>query len=308
MPEARVAWIVDADLSRSRSLARAFEVDCHPLPDRLEALPDADVVLLAIPFGVREPYYEALRERDVAVYVEKPVCLNREQHRRLCSWFPDHRLAHGMQRRSFGPTRVVRDVLREGLFGEPIAIRHRAGRRGKLAHHGFHSDARLSGGGILAEHGVHGLDTVLYFTGATAAQVERVEMVRSHGLDIHTEARMILKSESKRPIDYTMELSWLRDAKPGLQVVFENAVLEFSIFDMTGTLHVHAKGGSWRLATNQEKPYPVTAFQIFNEHWSRFLEGLASGKANYTSVRHAELTTEVLERCYELGAGESRSS
>jgi hypothetical protein len=71
LPDARVDWVVDRDERKARLLARSFGVGHVPLPSDLAALPAAAVVLIAVPYGVREPMYEALSSRS-ALYVEKP--------------------------------------------------------------------------------------------------------------------------------------------------------------------------------------------------------------------------------------------
>src|SRR5579871_763292 len=80
---AAIAWIMDRDEKRARRVARCFGVP-HARGD-LETLPDADVVLVTIPYGARAPLYEALGRRFPAIYVEKPLALTLAEHDRLCA-------------------------------------------------------------------------------------------------------------------------------------------------------------------------------------------------------------------------------
>ena len=67
MPEVSLAWIADRDPERARVLAQGFGARALPLPGDLTRLPEADVVLLALPYGARAAYYEALAGRDSAL-------------------------------------------------------------------------------------------------------------------------------------------------------------------------------------------------------------------------------------------------
>src|SRR5690242_18362576 len=62
----QIAWVVDSNPDRSRRAGKAFGVESFRVPEDPAALPSADVILLAIPFGARPPYYTALASRRVA--------------------------------------------------------------------------------------------------------------------------------------------------------------------------------------------------------------------------------------------------
>ncbi|MCB1022651.1 MAG: Gfo/Idh/MocA family oxidoreductase, partial [Acidobacteria bacterium] len=72
MPQAQVEWLCDVDTNRAKTMSKAYGPRAVEAPRDPGDLPEADVVLLATPYGVRRPYYEALRARGTAIYVEKP--------------------------------------------------------------------------------------------------------------------------------------------------------------------------------------------------------------------------------------------
>ena len=72
MPEVQISWITDKDNGRAARVAQAYGIADRDLAGGLDNFPKTDAVLMAIPFGVREPYYTALAQRGDAVYVEKP--------------------------------------------------------------------------------------------------------------------------------------------------------------------------------------------------------------------------------------------
>src|SRR5258708_6042613 len=95
MQQVRVEWITDIDAKMAGSVAKAFGVPPLAMPDPLAEIPRTDIVVLAIPYGARPPYYEALRGRGTAIYVEKPIARTAAEHLELCSWFADYQLASG---------------------------------------------------------------------------------------------------------------------------------------------------------------------------------------------------------------------
>lgn len=88
-----VSWIADKNAKRAQQVADAHGIPAAGLAQGAESIPEADVVLLAIPYGVRAPYYERLAARSIAVYAEKPFARTAVEHAELCDLFASHRLA-----------------------------------------------------------------------------------------------------------------------------------------------------------------------------------------------------------------------
>lgn len=295
-------WIIDLDRSVARRTARAFGIT--EFDPGIEGLPTADIYLLAIPYGTRQPYYTALRSRDAAaLYVEKPLALDAAEHRQICEGFDDWKIGHGLQRRSFGPTLLVRNLIRERIFGELESVRFAMGHPGGGRYSGFRSDFRQSGGGILFEHGIHLLDSVLFLTGARSARVEAVKMSFEADLDVHAQARFVVDTVNGPEVDCRFEFSWLTETEPGIVLDFAKARLSYSIYDEQGEIRVSPAdaGMTCRLQPDAQERYSLSAAQTLHGHWQRFVDGLRARRANYTAASQSMLTTQVVEECYRLG-------
>lgn len=305
MENLSVDWITDADPERARSLARHYGTRAVELPDSPRDLPSADLVLIAIPYGAREPYYEALQEREVGLYVEKPIARTVAEHRRLCDRFPSHRIAHGFQRRSFGPTRLARRLVEDQPFGPLRSIRYEMGTPGAIPFLGFRSNLAMAGGGILLEHGVHGLDASLFIAGAQRVRIQQVQMVREQGLDVHVEAEMRIATDRGDEVDFSLILSWLRETDAGIRLRFDRAEVHFSIYDPKGNIVMlfGDSGKAVRLAPAALEPFPVSVNQVFHHHWKTFVDGMRTASPNYTSADQSILTTEIVESCYAVDDG-----
>lgn len=303
MAEARVAWVMDRDAARGRRVAAAFGTKFAAVPEDLARLPESDVVLVGIPFGARAGYYEALSARGVPLYLEKPMFGTLAEHRAFCGRYPEHALAHGYQRRSFGPTQLVRRAVAEAPFGALRRIRFEMGTPGIVTHGGFRADARLAGGFMLFEHGIH---TVLYLTDAKGVEVRDVAMELDGGMDLHTEIALSVETEAGLPVECDVKLSSLEETRNAMELEFENARLRYSIFDQGGRIDVRTRGGAeFVLGPAPLEPHPLASYALFREHWAAFLDGLRREVANHTSAHRALLTTEVVERCYAAGRGGS---
>jgi predicted dehydrogenase len=295
-----VAWVTDANAVRAKSMGAAFGVRSEPLPETLDQLPAADVTLLAIPFGVRDPYYQVLARRGTAVYVEKPFALTVDQHRLQCAMFPDHRLACGFQRRSWGPTLMLRDAIDSRLFGRLRAIRFGFGRRGAVGGGGYLSNVKLAGGGMLFESAIHGVDAILFLAGAVSVRVPEAAMILEEGFDLHTTARLAIRDAQGNSVEGELTISCLEDTTQRLDCVFDNATVCYSLFS-EGAVEVKPVSGKSRYLLTGAAPYPLTSYETTHRHWRLFLEGIEAGVPNWTSASQSILTTEVIEQLYRAG-------
>jgi predicted dehydrogenase len=299
-PGVRVTWIVDKNNRKADMVAKAIGIQPTRLPCDPRQLPPADVALLAIPYGARLPYYEAFSARDTAVYAEKPFAASRAEHERLVGMFPSHRLGCGFQRRSSAPVRRLRDVATAELFGRLLSARVEYGGPGTRAG-SYYSDLALAGGGTLFEVGVHALDAVLFVSRATDVRVTSVRMVREQGFDVHTEATVEVEGACGETFNLEVLVSSLQFTDMTNVWNFERAALTHAVVDEGDSLWVSpAKGNEQRYRLAGTTPdYPRTNAQQLNEHWSKFLEAVRSGRANYTNASATALTSSLLGQLYE---------
>jgi predicted dehydrogenase len=294
----RVDWIADADESKARIAARSYGIGSARLPDRLEDLPPADVVLLTMPYGARAPYYRPLSQRGAAVYVEKPFALSLREHDAICALFRPERIACGLQRRSGATARVLREVVQSRPFGRLLSIRVEFGGPGVRTGGRYSSRLDLAGGGILVETGVHPLDLVLHASGATGAEVVRAKMIRHRGFDIHTEATVRTHGADGFETEIDLLVTQLRYTGMRNVFLFENAEVTCDSFgEKMARLKPRGGASSWLLG-GPGAEYPLTPAQMCHAHWSQFLDGVRTGIVNPTCAVESRATTDVIEQLY----------
>jgi predicted dehydrogenase len=301
MQDTEILWVIDAEIEKAGRTARNYGIRCKGGPNAFPDMPRTDVVLLAIPYGARQPYYPILRDRGIAAYVEKPLARSASEHDRICCAFKASALCAGLQRRAWGPTRLLKRVLAERLFGAPRLVRYSFGRAGGVSSGGYLSNLALACGGQLAEVGIHGLDLVLFVTAAVSACVRSVQMQANAGFDLDTRADLEILTDTGETIECHIAISCLETLGYYVVVVCDYADLTLDL--STGEIVVgsHAGRGGCKLEPNDASPFPRTAYQTCAANWDMFLDGLRSETANWTAAIHCRLTTSVLEELYKRG-------
>jgi predicted dehydrogenase len=298
-PHARLSWIVDEDERKAARVARAIRIRPTRLPRDLRELPPADVVLLAVPYGVRTPYYEAFSGRGTAIYAEKPFAASQPEHDRLMSMFEPHLLGCGFQHRSSAIIRRLRDVVASELFGPLLSVRVEFGGPGTRGGK-YYSNLRLAGGGLLFEVAVHALDAALFVSRATDVKVLRVHMVREFGFDLHTEAEVEVAREGGGTLSLGILVSSLQFTAMANSYRLRHATLTHAVVQNGEVLWVTPNGGGERYRLDGEFPdYPRTNAQQLSEHWSQYLDAVRSGQANYTNASATALTSSLIGQLYE---------
>ena len=303
---ARVAWVADIDRERARTIGTAYKVAAETIPADLAQLPEADVYLLAIPFGVRRPYYEALQNRDCAIYVEKPFAVEMEQHREICDWFPNYSLASGLMMRCWGPNVAVRNLIQSQMFGRLRTVRFGYGHPGMVTSGRYYLDRSRGGGGILGELAIHGIDAALFVSGARSACVERLSLARDGNFEVHTEAQLSLQTNAEQSVACEITVSALKDTIEGIEFEFEDAIISYPLpgqgyallgeqVDLMPVVRPRRGGEPFHLLPLAGEFYPSTRAQMFNEYWKLFLDGVREQHSNVTSAACSMLTTEVIE-------------
>jgi predicted dehydrogenase len=202
---------------------------------------------------------------------------------------------------------MARQAVESGIFGPIRCARFATGRPGLVTGGRYYLDPRKGGGGMVAELGIHGVDSLLFVTRAVGAHVNDVHVVRDRNLDLHVEACLSLQLVGGGMARCEITVTGLENVVEGVELEFDNAILSYvlpsqgwalhgDVIDMDVTVRPRAGGRSYRLSPGLPDSYPVTKFQMFHEYWSRFLAGVRNREANLTTAVDAYLTTEVIER------------
>jgi UDP-N-acetyl-2-amino-2-deoxyglucuronate dehydrogenase len=298
-----VRWVLDADETRARKLAAAFELPLAFSASDLARTPEVDVLLLACPYGVRLPYYEFLRDRRPALYVEKPVAHSVAELERICSLRPDYALAAGFLRRSYGVTNIVKGLIEDRLFGDLRRVRSEFGTAATIStKSGFAKRLSMAGGGQLFESAIHDIDAVCYAAAVERARVLECRMEAEGEFDLETEARIELTDARGRRFEMELLVTCFRSTRYEIEMEFDQATVTFSLFRKTPPRIKSVRGNrTYHVLDPALADRPKSPLEMLYVFWRDYLDGLRTRRANYTSARTTAATTSVIEQLYGMG-------
>jgi predicted dehydrogenase len=303
-PEAEVAWIADVNLVTGQSLSRASGVPFHAITPSNIDLPFADIVVLAVPNGAREAYYDYFDNNDeVGLYIEKPFARSIAEHARIVTNRAPWQVAAGLDRRSFGLTRLVRELFLHRPFGSPISINIEFGGLGRvLTGDSYMANPAIAGGGTLYQVGVHFLDAALFASYAMEVTLRSGRMIATDGMDTHVEGCLDLTLNSGETLPLTILVTQFQVTKNCIEIAFDGATVSFSIMYGERWLQVTPRSGGtagWKLGPELSTG-PLDVFASFGLHWRNVIEGFSTQTENYTSASQALLTTKAMELLYAI--------
>lgn len=299
LPGLTPTWICDRNTKRAEAVARAFAT--RPTSTvNASVLASTDLVLLAIPLGARDAYYDELAGHPrCAVLVEKPFARSSAHHREIVGRFSPSRLGVMLQRRMWAPGRTIADLVSRGVFGRLEGVRYGFGGPRVVVGSSYNADPRLACGGILLDSGVHGLDLIVHCLGVTGITIDRSRIELTNSMDVHTEAVALLTVPGHGVVPCTIVASGLQHVEEGFTFECEHATLRMSFAERG--VHVRPVGSAHEYAIDRLNGthQSLTNIQCVHAQWLSFLDMVASGVPNATSARSAMLTTQFIEGIYQ---------
>lgn len=285
-----VVWVADPSPSARQLCKWRFGVDSI-VPERAwESLDAVDVVLLAIPVGVRDEPHHHLASSGVTVYLEKPIARSSAELDHLIEAYGDSRVVCGFQRRSLAGKAAISRFLDERPLGEirRVTLHEGARTRATGSSQGFRDDRALSGGGVLTDLGCHGLDLLDQTVGLTDAVIERQDLWIDDGID--RDVSLTLRANG---IEVDIRLSWASDIENEFAIECEDGILTTAP-RLTGPVDLQPGPIGW--ATDPRPPGSVNMTQGFWDVWASALRR-PSTIADY-SLDSARAVVQLTERIY----------
>jgi predicted dehydrogenase len=238
--------------------------------------------------------------KGIALYVEKPFAKTEKEHLFTCSGFKPYNLAVGFQRRALGKTAIIKKIIEEGFFGKLKRISFEFGNTRASRGLSYQNNPALSGGGILFDVAIHGIDCIMFFTQAEKLVLKSKKIINDEDLniDIHSEIEFELYDPLGSSIQCNSLISQLTNTSNNIKLKFENAELVFSLFDEE-PIKILKNDLSINLTDALYGNTPSSSHQIFYSFWRSFIEGIVSEKTNLTSAINSVMTTRFIEQAYQ---------
>ncbi|MCK2213533.1 Gfo/Idh/MocA family oxidoreductase [Actinomadura sp. ATCC 31491] len=224
-----VAALCDSDpgvLKKQSALfegAELFAEDYRELLDR----PDLDAVIVNTPDDTHERIAVDCLEAGKAVYLEKPMAITVEGCDAVlrAARRTGTRLYVGHNMRHMGVVRLMRDIIRKGVIGEPktVWVRHFVSYGGDYYFKDWHAD-RTRTTGLLLQKAAHDLDVVHWLAGGYTTRVNALGDLMLYG-DLPRRA-----PGTPRPESWLREYEWPPTARRDLHHVVD--VEDVSVMNM----------------------------------------------------------------------------
>ena len=295
--DCHLAALVDANKSRAEQLAADFGAP-HILTEYHDLLSlGVDVAIVALPNYLHAPVSLELIKAGIHVLVEKPMALSAAECDAMVQAADARQvvLAVGLMRRFLHAGRFAKWAIDSGLLGHIVSfdIRDGAVFDWPLTSD-FFFHAKMAGGGVLIDTGVHTLDQLLWWLG----DVKSFEYYDDYygGVEADCELHITLQSGAHGIV----ELSRTRNLRNTAIIRGERAELEvhlsrnaLSLHFLDSPMQLIGQGAPWESTTTAQSQVDIIAA----EH-DDMLQAIRTGRHLEVSGVEGRRSAALIEACY----------
>lgn len=285
--------LVDTDETRARMLAEAYRIG-EVRRTATEAVPLADAAVVALPHHLHAPITRELLEAGLHVLVEKPLALTSHECEELAELAQRQRLtlAVGMIRRTFPAARFVKKALERDLLGTVRSVELREGAPFSWDVASDFTFRRETGGGVLADSGVHVLDLLHWWFGELNVEAYRddamggVEADAELELSLASGAPVSVELSRTRELANTVSISGSKGTLTAGTGFAADVMLDLGDEPLTGTVRP------------RERDFRNVR-ELFVLQLEEFGEAVLSGRPPAVAAEDAGRAVKLLEECRE---------
>lgn len=300
-PGVRIVALVDSDAKRAGTLARSCGLDSKIAAQASHILKDVDAVINALPNHLHVPVSLECMQAGIHVLCEKPLATTAAEARICCETAAEKGvvLAIGMNRRFENSTPLLHLLLAENFLGplQEYDCQYGAVYDWGTAS-GFYFSKAQAGGGVLLDHGVHMLDSLVDWFGPVA-QLEYQDDDWGSGLEAN--AIVLLRHQGTHgELPGRLRLSRTCNLKNRLLICGRDARAEIRANDSSKLIIYRQMQGQQVSLTmdldHNEKPGRGTSFY---RQLDNFVNSIRGTEKPVVDGWQALAVTELIERCYE---------
>lgn len=285
--------LVDRDGSRAEKLARQFAVR-RWLVDYHEALDEVDGAIIAVPTHLHHPVAMEFLVRGIPILCEKPLAETAEKAREMVAQAQksDVALATNYTRRLYASFRKVRELLVDGILGEPLVIKYFVGEEYRWpTRSGFYSNTTTSPRGVLLDRGSHIIDLICWWLEAKPRLLS-CQNDSFGGIDAVTH----VKFEHHKCLG-EVRLNWLGNSLCQYLVQGDAATIEGDIYDFRNVTLTTKTGQRRKIALKSSEKYDK---DFRYKQVQNFIDVLSGSESPHISGRDVLNSIEFIDECYEM--------
>ncbi len=295
-----VKYVADIDIDRANKLAKICKCDAIEVGKGVRKLPECDIVLLAIPVGVRRPYIEEFSRRKTPIFVEKPFAKNIEDHQEFVEL--NNKMVCNYMRTWFSSTKQVKEIVRSGVFGPLKSVKIQEGLVNSLGigKKHYRNDIGLAGGGVLMESGCHTISQIVDILEGYDITVKKSDIIWKDELDVAVEVVMVASKDSNVKIEY--QASRVESFEPEAEFEFQNAWVRFDHTGSNERLRVYANRPGDPLVIEPGNYATSFGEGVFLK-WAEFIKQIWSDAEMNTNQMTGMKVTEIITGIYKKAKG-----
>lgn len=278
-PNARLVAVNDLNTERAATIAAETRAEVVNDWRAAVARPDVDAVIVSASNNTHASVGLAALALGKHVLIEKPLARTPEEATELveAATRAGMVLQTGFNHRWYPSIRKARQLVDEGIIGQPIMARCRYGHGGRESWpQEWFTQPELSGGGTFLDNGVHALDLFRWFLGDFVAATGMVGAL-SWPIEAEDNGIGIFRTADGRLA--LLHSSWTQ----------WDPLFSFEIFGQTGYLHVTSRehltvgsrGTSIGPVATQSWTLPGPNHS-FEDDWHEFTAAIAEGRPPLT--------------------------
>ena len=165
----RITALCDIDISKAEKAKEEFGLtDAAVYTDYKDVCtnPDIDVVHVCTPNPMHHPITMLALENGKHVHCEKPLACTYKDAKEMCDTAKAKglKLTSGLQWRFQPATMRLKELVKEGYFGDIYYIKSQQLRGRRLPAYGVYTSKEGNGGGMLMDGGPHSIDLPMWIT------------------------------------------------------------------------------------------------------------------------------------------------
>lgn len=190
--------------------------------------PEVDAVFVASPNSIHLPDTLAAIRHGKPVLLEKPMAMNAEEARQMAEAARAAKVKLGVAQvfRFEESTRRMRERIGRGELGEIVLARAEFCFQGRGHARSWMNDARVAGGGPIADIGIHCIDTLRFILDDEVTAVSAFTRADEESREV--EASAVLNLQFARGTLATVSVSTRADYRTPLEFTGERAILRAS--------------------------------------------------------------------------------
>jgi predicted dehydrogenase len=283
-----------ADRNNPLSLANMYNTKSIQI-DEISNLPKCDIILLAVPVGIKEKYLYELIKRNCYIFTEKPFAINLNSHENLLKL--TSKITCNYMRHYYDTTRNIKNIILSKIFGKikRISILE-GGINGKtgLSKNSYQNNPELSGG-FLKDSACHTFSQLDFLFDNIL--VKEANIIWEDGFDVETHA--IFDVDNLFTIDYMG--TQLKNIEPSITIVFEDYEIKFNHIIPDSIFTISSLKTKKKFTLQHESSFGSTFAQAYYLKWIDFLKKVSSSSKINGEIETSISTTRIIDNIIKKG-------